>query len=332
VSGNRSGATPSNSIPTARRILFLGDSITYSGEYVSYVEASLRTQFPEQNFDILDLGLPSETVSGLTEPGHAGGKFPRPDLHERLGRVLAKVKPELVIACYGINDGIYHPFSKDRFAAFTNGIHRLREKVRASGAVIVHLTPPVFDPIPLKGKTLPAGLKEYRQPCEGYDEVLTHYSDWLLEQRTNGWQVIDVHGPMKRFLEARRKQSPDFVLAGDGVHPNAIGHLIIAEQIVRTWKLPTGSSTNGVRFTWRAPDHEDAQKDGNELLALIRKRQRLLTDAWLTDIGHSRPGMTRGLPIADAIQKAESLDQQIRTASKPLLIEIDTRSILLQAQ
>jgi lysophospholipase L1-like esterase len=328
ASVNVRGASESNLLTTTKRILLLGDSITYSGEYVSYVEASLRTEFPEREFDIIDVGLPSETVSGLSEPGHAGGKFPRPDLHERLDRVLQKLNPDLVVAGYGINDGIYHPFSEERFVAFTNGIHRLREKVRASGATIIHLTPSVFDAVPLKGKTLPAGLKEYRQPYEGYDDVLSRYSDWLLSQRTNRWRVIDVHGPMKRYLETRRKHSPEFTLASDGVHPNATGHLIIAEQIIRWWKRPTGSSTNSITFTWRAPDARDAQaeKAGNELLALIRKRQKLLTDAWLTDTGHSRPGMTHGIPIAEANQQAKTLDQQIRSLSKSLSVEINAES------
>src|SRR5262249_42508903 len=137
-----------SSIP--KRIVFLGDSITYSGEYVAYFEACLLTRFPEREFDLIDVGLPSETGSGLSEPGHAGRKFPRPDLHERLDRVLQKLKPDLIMACYGMNDGIYYPFGDERFAAFTNGIYRLREKVLATGGQIIHLTPPVFDPVPLK--------------------------------------------------------------------------------------------------------------------------------------------------------------------------------------
>ena len=64
------------------RIVFLGDSITYSGQYVEYIEAYLRTSQPKHRYEFLDLGLPSETVSGLSEPGHAGEAFPRPDLHE----------------------------------------------------------------------------------------------------------------------------------------------------------------------------------------------------------------------------------------------------------
>jgi hypothetical protein len=93
----------------AKRIVVLGDSITYGGEWVEFLETWLRLRFPTAQFDIINLGLPSETVSGLSEAGHAGGAFPRPDLHERLGRALERTKPDLVLACYGMNDGIYFP-------------------------------------------------------------------------------------------------------------------------------------------------------------------------------------------------------------------------------
>jgi lysophospholipase L1-like esterase len=154
------------------RIVFLGDSITHAGRYVELVETALVTQFPERQIDVIGLGLSSETVSGLSEAGHAGGKFPRPDLHERLDRVLAQTKPQLVFACYGMNCGIYHPLSDDRFAAYKKGITTLREKVMASGARIVFLTPPVFDPLPIAKRLLPAGKDAYPQPFEGYDELL----------------------------------------------------------------------------------------------------------------------------------------------------------------
>ena len=69
-----------------KQILFLGNSITYSGEYLAYVETVYRLNHPDRKLDWLNLGLPSETVSGLSEEGHAGGAFPRPDLHERSGQ------------------------------------------------------------------------------------------------------------------------------------------------------------------------------------------------------------------------------------------------------
>ncbi len=184
-----------------RRVVFVGDSITYAGIYLEYVETCLRLRDPALRCEFLDLGLPSETVSGLTEPGHAGGAFPRPDLHERLDRVLEKTKPDLLVACYGMNDGIYYPFGEDRFAKYKEGLLFLREHAKARGVKVLHLTPPVFDSVPIKARTLPAGLAEYRQPFEGYDDVLRRYSEWLLSQREHGWDVVDVHGPMRLFLD-----------------------------------------------------------------------------------------------------------------------------------
>src|SRR5688500_5696033 len=134
-------------LPGAKSVLFLGDSITHSGQYVEFIEAYFVTRFPGRPVEFMNVGLPSETVSGLSEPGHAGGQFPRPDLHERLARVLEKTKPDTVIACYGMNDGIYLPFSAERFGAFTNGIARLRERVTNASARIIHVTPPTFDEV-----------------------------------------------------------------------------------------------------------------------------------------------------------------------------------------
>src|SRR5688500_17490958 len=109
-------------LPGIKRIVILGDSITYSGQYVDDLELYLFCKYPARKFEVINVGLPSETVSGLSEDGHADGKFPRPGLHERLDRVLAKTKPELVFACYGMNDGIYLPLDERRFAAYRDGM------------------------------------------------------------------------------------------------------------------------------------------------------------------------------------------------------------------
>ena len=90
-----------NLLQNAKRILFLGDSITYAGEYISWFDAWLVSQELANRAVVINAGLPSETVSGLSEAGHAGGQFPRPDLAERLTRVLNATQPDLVFAAMG---------------------------------------------------------------------------------------------------------------------------------------------------------------------------------------------------------------------------------------
>lgn len=279
-------------LPGARRVLFLGDSITHSGQYVEAVETYLVTRFPKRRIEFLNLGLPSETVSGLSEKGHAGGAFPRPELRERLARVLTKVKPDTVVACYGMNDGIYLPFAPERFAAFSNGLVRLREDVTAASAKIIHVTPPVFD--------------EKKGGNPGYGATLDRYSDWLIGQRAAGWNVIDLHAPMKRVLEERRAADPKFFLAGDGVHVGEPGHWIIAQQVL----LHLGAKD--VADFASAVEMARAHRKGAEILKLVQQKQRMLKDAWLNDTGHKRPGMGKGLPVAEATARAAALDDQIR--------------------
>jgi len=309
----RAAAADLPGIAGAKRIVFLGDSITYGGQYIEILDAYLAARFPDSPHELLDLGLPSETASGLSEPGHAGGKFPRPDLHERLARVLAKTKPDLVVACYGMNCGIYYPLGEERFEKFRSGITRLHEEVEKAGAKIVHITPPTFDPQPIQQRTLPAGLPEYRQPYAGYNEVLDRYSEWLLAQRDKGWQVIDLHGPMNRLLAKQRESDPKFILAGDGVHMNVTGHWLAAQQILLAWGAPAADITSA-----QAP--EDLLKrmpNGESIGKLCQQRQRLLKDAWLTNVGHLRPGMKQGLPLAEAEKQAAELSKQIQTLARP---------------
>lgn len=287
--------------PQVERILFLGDSITYRGTYVEFIEAALITQYPKRKYMVINLGLGSETISGLSEEGHAGGRFPRPDLHERLDRALKQTQPDLVIACYGMNDGIYLPLAEDRFAAYRDGMTRLRSKVLATGAQIIHLTPPIFDPLPIPDKVAGDPPKMFA----GYNDVLGAYADWLMEQSENhDWTVWDLHSEMDQALAQERETDPAFAYSRDGVHPNEAGHLVMAGPVLRHWGLKTTEAGY--------PAHDQ----GKDILELVQQKQQVLRDAWLSQVGHNRPGVTEGLPLAEAEAEAAEWDAQARTLAE----------------
>ena len=276
-----SGAKP---IAPGQRVLFLGDSITYAGGYVVEFERWFATTPGAAGVEVINVGLSSETVSGLSEEDHAEGRFPRPDLHERLARVLAAVRPQVVFACYGMNDGIYLPLDEARFARFCEGVAWLHATVEATGARIIHLTPPVFDP---NEKT-----KSYRD----YDQVLARYAEWLLAQRARGWEVTDLHGPMRTQLDERRRSDPAFRFAPDGVHPGAEGHALMGAQVI-------GYFSPGAT----------APADDPTRAALFRRRMELRRDAWLTLTKHTRPGVAAGLPLEEATRQAAAITEQLRS-------------------
>ena len=284
---------------SVHRVMFLGNSITYAGGYVEDFEAYYVSRHPTDSVEFVDLGLPSETVSGLSEEGHAGGRFPRPDLHERLHRILEKIRPDLVFACYGMNDGIYLPFDSGRFQRYKDGMQWLHDTlVAATGARVIFLTPPVYD--------------EVRGGTRGYAAVLDRYSTWLLGQRRAvRWEVADIHFPMKRYLDAHRRVDADFgvdgfALTSDGVHPGEVGHWLMARQLL----LYVGEK-DVMRYRGIG-EAMAGVPNGDTILRLVRERQGFMKDAWLTWTGHKRPEMPVGLPIEEARQKAQGIERQLR--------------------
>ena len=283
-------AVPAALLLDAKRIVALGDSITYDGRWLADLVAWMERQ--GTTAEVIDMGLSSETVSGLSEAGHADGKFPRPDLHERLDRVLRLTRPDVVLACYGMNCGIYQSLDEERFAKFKAGIERLHAAVEQAGAKIVHLTPPVYGGPP--GTPGPAGDVDY-------DAVLTTYADWLVSKRADGWLVIDVHGPMKALLAAKRAADPTFAFAADGVHPSDAGHWAMCRAVL------AGLGVGGPIATADTPDGLAP------FLPEVTTRLKILRDAYLSAAGHQRPGVAVGLPVAEAEAEAARLTESIRS-------------------
>jgi len=265
-----------------KRVVVLGDSNTQAGGYVAFTAYYLDKLYPNKSFDVIGLGLASETLSGLSEDGHAGGKFPRPCLFERLGRVLEKAKPEVVFACYGINDGIYQPLDKDRLAAFQKGVTKLIDQCKEGGVKQVYLvTPPIYDDTPKKGET-------------DYDAVMTAYAKWMTELKVDGVTVIDLHTAMRKARDARTEP-----FAKDKVHYGDNGHLLVARTILTA-------------FGVKVPDDTTAAMKADPLFKLIEQKLALRSAAWMKHVGYTREKKvepeTLGTTETDAAKLQEQID------------------------
>lgn len=263
-----------------KRVVFVGDSITQSGLYVSFIAYYLNRLHPDQDFDIISLGLASETLSGLSEEGHAGGRFPRPQLFERLARLLEKAEPEVVFACYGINDGIYLPLDEQRFAAFRAGVTRFIEQCREAGVGEIFLiTPPIYDAPP-----------EAEPP---YDAVMAAYAAWLMSLDTPGVHVIDLHTAMRLARDARAEP-----FARDRVHPDQEGHLLMARVLLE-----------GIGVT--LPDEESAVVRADPLFEKVDRLRQERSTGWMRHIGYTRERTVAPQPLGDVETRAEALQAEI---------------------
>jgi lysophospholipase L1-like esterase len=256
-----------------KRVVVLGDSITQNGGYVSLISYYLDRLYPQKNFDIYSLGLSSETVSGLSEPGHIKHGFARPCLFERFDRLLEKVKPEVVIACYGMNCGIYQPLDAERFQAFKDGITNLIQRGQSAGVkTVILITPPIYD-----------FKKDAPKPT--YDDVLAAYGQWEQTLKMKDVYTIDLHTEMRKA----RNDNPETVISKDCVHPGEEGHLLMARTILK-----------GLGVTVPQEDLATIKKD--PLFNLVAKRRALRSAGWMPYIGYSRGKTFR----ADSVEKTEA--------------------------
>ncbi|KAB2653103.1 MAG: SGNH/GDSL hydrolase family protein [Verrucomicrobia bacterium] len=282
-----------------KRIVFLGDSITQQGDYVVDFDCWLLSR--GINIEVLNLGLASETASDLTEEENAGHKkahgFGRPPLSERMDRVISATKPDVIIACFGMNDGGDLPADDTGTKRYAAAMTKLHDAALKAGVRrVVLCTPPPHD---AKGN---ASQKPH-------DENLTRYSEWLLSKRSAGWDVVDIHGPMRRALDAGRAKDPSFALANDGVHPGSEGHWMMASAIVTQF---IRADLEGI-----ASSEQLFKADGKEIHDRVRARMTKRFSAWMRQIGHTRPGVPGGpgtkpgLSVEAADVEAAQLTKQI---------------------
>ena len=284
-----------------KRVLWLGDSITQIGDYVTFAEYDLEKQYPADQFDIVSIGLASETTSCLSEKTHP---FPRPCVQERLQRALAMVKPEVVVACYGMNDGIYHPQSAERMKAFEQGIEKVIAAAHTAGAQVVLLTPPPFDRLPVKnlaGKG--AADFGFMAPYEGYDSVLADYARWEMLLPKSEATVIDLHTPIDAYLAERRKTEPDFTFAKkDGIHPDALGQLLMAQIVLRGLGVPVGDG---------GLEAELAKIQADPLYTLIKQQREARSAGWLKYVGYTRGETVKTDSVVDVEKENAALQEKI---------------------
>lgn len=284
-----------------QKVMWLGDSITQAGDYVTIDEYYLNKEYPSARFDFDSIGLSSENTSCLTEKDHP---FPRPCLSERLGRALDLVQPQLVIACYGMNDGIYHPQSAERMAAFQKGIQGLIGAVRAKNARLILLTPPPFDPVPVaaavRGESAPDF--SYKAPYNKYDDVLRDYAAWEKTLAAPDVIVIDLHTAIDAYLAQQRKSNPKFSFTKDGIHPNFEGHLLMAQTILENFK---------VKLPHDSLSEEAARIQSDPIFVLVKSRREKLSQAWLEYVGYTRDKQVKGVYPATVEKAAQDIQQQI---------------------
>jgi len=198
-------------------VVFLGDSITHQCLYTQYVEDYYYTRYPKIRLRFHNAGV---------------GGAQAWDALERFDRDVAAYKPKYVTILLGMNDGHYSPYNEKTFETYRKNMTEVIGRITSIKATPILITPTMFDSRAKrlrksKWASSPATLRMY-------NSVLSFYGTWLREVAVdNGYGFVDMFSPLCNITLQQRKTDSKFQMIPDGVHPSAVGQVVMAVAILQ---------------------------------------------------------------------------------------------------
>ncbi|MBO4490456.1 MAG: SGNH/GDSL hydrolase family protein [Lentisphaeria bacterium] len=195
------------------KVVFLGDSITHGGWFICWAQA------------IYQLRCPGKIV--LDNAGIAGNSA-----GEGLARLEYDVldkKPDRVFVMFGMNDLGLTLYAKGgmgpdavrraRMENYEKNINRICEGLKEAGIPAVLITPTPYNQY---GKDNPSS----------YNEAGLAAAAGIIRKTAEerGLEVLEFHAPMTEILKKQPEISP---MRADNVHPNELGHLVMAYYLCK---------------------------------------------------------------------------------------------------
>lgn len=192
-------------------IVFYGDSITEQNLYSAYLETFLLTRFPQKRLAVFNFGWGGDTA--------AGG-------NSRFERDVSAAGPSLVFVNFGMNDGGYKAFDEATYRLYLASQAALADTIAARGARQVLFTTSPVDDV-LRGD-------------EGvYNETLSRMADGVAAlARERQIPVIDLFQPMLDVQRRAKQRDREFTMIPDTIHPDPVGHLVMAYLAMRRIEAP----------------------------------------------------------------------------------------------
>ncbi|MBV8707801.1 MAG: SGNH/GDSL hydrolase family protein [Acidobacteriaceae bacterium] len=201
------------------RVVFYGDSITDQRLYTVITETYVVTRYPNLDVAFVHSGWGGDKVSG-------GGGGP---IDVRLHRDVLPYKPTVMTIMLGMNDGLYRAETEETDKTFFTGYKHIVDTVKSDlpGIRITAIQPSPYDDV-TRAPTFPGG----------YNEVLISFGKWISNYgKEAGLNVADLNTGVVQTLRKANELSPEEAqkIVPDRVHPGFSGHLIMAEQLLKSW-------------------------------------------------------------------------------------------------
>jgi lysophospholipase L1-like esterase len=187
------------------RIVFLGDSITEQYQYSSDIELYLTLRFPDWDLVFLNAGIGGDTATG------GANRFAQHVLSE---------KPTCVTIDFGMNDGGYGGFDKNRADGYVKNSDAMLQAARKAGVRVALCSPNAVEFM------VSPGLGQYFHTQQQF------YAP--LQGIAARYQVpfVDQYAITRKALLRMAADNASVHPFPDGVHTNGAGGLLMAHTIL----------------------------------------------------------------------------------------------------
>jgi len=194
------------------RVMFLGDSITEQYHYSSEIEAYLTTRFPKWRLQFLNAGISGDTATG------GAGRFKTHVLDE---------KPTALTINFGMNDGGYGKFDKNRCDQFIANTEKMLDAAKAASVRVALCSPNAVD-------------RRYKSNGAEYLETQKEfYAPLAASAAKFAIPFADQYAKTRTELEKMEADKADNVKPfPDGFHTAPSGGLMMAHAILTQLKAP----------------------------------------------------------------------------------------------
>jgi len=205
-------------IEKGSKLVMIGDSVTDCGRtkpvgegrealgsgYVSYVQAMLMAAYPEIGVRVVNMGISGNTVR---------------DLKNRWQTDVIDLHPDWLSIMIGIND-VWRQFDipliKERHVLpdeYSQTLEELVVRTKPLVKGLVLMTPYYIEP---------STADAMRSTMDKYGEIVKTIA------QKHGTYLVDTQAAFNRFLQYYHPN----IIAWDRVHPNNIGHMILARAFL----------------------------------------------------------------------------------------------------
>ena len=200
------------------KVVFLGDSITHGGDYLYWTQVMYQLRNPGKKLRLENAGISGDSAGG------------------GLGRLQYDVldkKPDRVFIMFGMNDINLTLYAKGGtkldakrlkpLKSYERYMNLLCDRLKKAGVPVVLMTPTPYNQY---GKNNPST----------YNEVGLGTAGKIVRKtaKEKGLQVVEFYDPMTEIIKKQPKYSP---MRTDKVHPNSLGHLLMAYYLCKAADL-----------------------------------------------------------------------------------------------